>query len=43
MGFRAFLGPAFQNRSTVDVHPQKEHKKQNRFPNKDREAVFVIF
>ena len=26
-GFMGFLGPTFQNRSTVDVQPQKEQKK----------------
>ena len=40
-GFPGFLGPVFQNRPTVDVPPPKEPK--NRFPNKNREAVFSFF
>ena len=43
-GFMGFLGPTFQNRSTVDVQPPKEQKQQKTaFLLLLRKAVFSFF
>ena len=43
-GFMGFLGPTFQNRSTVDVQPPKEQKQlKNRLLVTAQEGGFFIF
>ena len=42
MGFRAFLGPIFQNRPHRGCPTSKGQTAKNRFPNKNREAVLSL-